>query len=288
MAPNSLPRGRFFGHTQLRREIGDLVLVESHHAAGSRVPRHSHDHAYFCLNFGGTYLEDYGRRRRRCSTGMLVFHPPGECHEEDHHGDVSSLNVELDGTWLRRIAELVAPLDRPAEFGGDDIAAAGAEILRELRRDDRDSALAIEGLTFEILAGCADRRPTVDKRAPRWLRDARDLLDAQTDTVSLRALAAEAGVHPVHFAATFRRFVGCSVGEYQRRRRFEQAREKLADRELTLAQVAAFAGFADQSHFTRTFKRFTGMTPSDYRTFLAFKPGHPGGDIRLDGKAGRR
>lgn len=271
----------------MRRDIGDLSLVESHHAAGSRLPRHSHDCAYFCLNFGGTYLESYGRRRRRCCTGMLVFHPPGECHEEECHSDVSSLNVELDGTWLRRVAEFVAPLEQPAEFGGDDIAAAAAEILRELRRDDRDSALAVEGLTFEILAACAERRPTIDERAPRWLRDAGDLLHAQPDAVSLRALAGEAGVHPVHFAATFRRFAGCSVGEYQRRRRFQRAREMLAERELTLTQVAVRAGFADQSHFTRIFKRFTGMTPSDYRTFLAFKPSRRGGDIRLDRKRGR-
>jgi AraC family transcriptional regulator len=263
--------GRFFGRARAQRETAGVVLVESHHAAGSRLPRHSHERAYFCVNFGGAYLESYGRRRRTCRTGMLVFHPPGECHEEEHHTDVASLNVEVDGAWLRRVGELGAPLDQPAEFAGDDIAAAGAEILRELRRDDRDSSLAIEGLTFEILAASARRKEPVDKRAPRWLRDARDLVDAHVGAVSLRAVAADAGVHPVHFAATFRRFLGCSIGEYQRRRRFEHARAKLGDRELTLAQIAASAGFADQSHFTRTFKRFTGMTPSDYRTFLAFK-----------------
>lgn len=272
MARDELPRGRFFGQARVRREIGELVLVESHHAAGSRLPRHSHERAYFCLNFGGTYVERYGRRRRRCQSGMLVFHPPGECHDEDHHSDVSSLNVELDGAWLRRMTDLVGPLDQPAEFGGDDIAAAGAELLRELRRDDRDSPLSIEGLAFEILAACADRRPTIDTRAPRWLREARDLLDGRPDMVSLRAVAMEAGVHPVHFAASFRRFVGCSVGEYQRRRRFQRAREKLAERELTLTEIAVQAGFSDQSHFTRTFKRLTGLTPSDYRTLLAFKP----------------
>lgn len=266
-----LPRGRFFGRAEVPREIGELVLVESHHAAGSRLPRHSHEHAYFCLNLGGDYTESYGRRRRECHEGMLVFHPPGECHAEEHHSVVASLNVELDGEWLRRIAELVAPLDQPAEFRGDEIAAAGVQLLRELRRDDRDSALAIEGLTFEILAASARRERTVDRRAPRWLRDACDLLDALADGVSLRAMAAQAGVHPVHFAATFRRFLGCSLGEYQRRRRFEYARERLADRTTTLAQIAADVGFADQSHLTRTFKRFSGMTPSEYRTFLGFK-----------------
>lgn len=269
-----LPRGRFFGRADVRREISELVLVESHYAAGSRLPRHSHEHAYFCLNLGGDYTEIYGRRRRSCHEGMLVFHPPGECHAEEHLCAVVSLNVELEGAWMRRIAELVAPLDQPAEFRGDEVAAAGAQLVRELRRDDGDSALAIEGLTFEILAASARRERTVDRRAPRWLRDARVLLDEPADGFSLRALAAQAGVHPVHFAETFRRFLGCSLGEYQRRRRFEYARQKLADRSMTLVQVAVRAGFADQSHFTRTFKRFSGMTPSEYRTFLGFKTSH--------------
>lgn len=271
MGVDRLTRGQFFGDARARREIGELMLIESHHAAGSRLPRHSHEHAYFCLNFGGRYAERYGRRTRDCRTGMVVFHPPGECHAQEHDGVVSSLNVELGGAWLRRIADLIAPLDQPAEFAGDEIAAAGAEILRELRRDDRDSVLAIEGLTFEILAASARRKETVDKRAPRWLRGACELLDSQLEPASLRAFAAEAGVHPVHFAATFRRFLGCSLGEYQRRRRFEYARAKLADGSMSLAEIAADAGFADQAHLARTFKRFSGMTPSAYRTFLAFK-----------------
>jgi AraC family transcriptional regulator len=202
---------------------------------------------------------------------MLVFHPAGECHAEEHHSTVASLNVELGSTWMRRVSELVAPLDRPAEFGGDGVAAAGLELLRELRRDDADSALAIEGLTLEILAASAKRRETVDRTAPRWLREARELLEAQPRSASLRSVAEQAGVHPVHFAATFRRFFGCSLGEFQRRRRFELARRKLADPGISLAQCAADAGFADQSHMTRTFKRFSGMTPGDYRSFLAFK-----------------
>ncbi len=204
---------------------------------------------------------------------MLVFHPPGECHAEEHDGAVATLNVELNGSWLRRIAELSAPLDQPAEFGGDEVAASGMQILQELRRDDKDSALAIEGLTWEILAASANRRTRFGyASAPRWLRDARDLLDSHLgESTSLRIIAAEAGVHPVYFAATFRRFLGCSVGEYLRRRRFEYARRRVADLETPLTQVAAEAGFADQSHLTRTFKRLTGMSPMQYRTFLAFK-----------------
>lgn len=89
----------------------------------------------------------------------------------------------------------------------------------------------------------------------------------------LAVVAGQVGVHPVHFAATFRRFVGCSLGGFLRRRRFERARQRLADPSMTLAQNAADVGLADQSNFTRTFKRRSGMTPSGYRASLGFKTG---------------
>jgi len=273
--PSQVEPGRFFGSTLRERRVRDLVLVDSRHPAGSRLSRHSHEHAYFCLNHGGTYTEDYGRRRRTCLPGMLVFHPPGETHSEAHDTAVASLNVEVGAEWLRRMVELGGALDRPVEFRGDEIAAAGSQLLRELGRADEDSELAIESLTWEILAASMDRQGDVGAtgaRRPRWLSEARDLLDAHLDEApTLRSIAQEAGVHPVHFAATFRRFHGCSVGEYLRRRRLQHARRMLADPELPLARIALDAGFADQCHLTRTFKRFTGMTPGQYRTFLLFK-----------------
>jgi AraC-like DNA-binding protein len=38
----------------------------------------------------------------------------------------------------------------------------------------------------------------------------------------------------------------------------------LAGSTSTIADIAAQAGFYDQSHFTRTFKRKYGLTPHDY------------------------
>ena len=106
--------------------------------------------------------------------------------------------------------------------------------------------LAVESLAWEILTACANPcQVATDTAAPRWLRDARDLLDIRAhEPLSLRRLAREAGVHPVHFAATFRRFHRMSVGEFVRRRRLEYAREKLDDQTLTMAEIAHDAGYA--------------------------------------------
>jgi AraC-like DNA-binding protein len=49
-----------------------------------------------------------------------------------------------------------------------------------------------------------------------------------------------------------------------KRRRLQEAAERLRDRSTTLAEVAADLGYADQSHFTRDFARVTGMTPGAF------------------------
>jgi len=72
-------------------------------------------------------------------------------------------------------------------------------------------------------------------------------------------------------AIAWRRFQqaqGVSVGEYQRHLRIELASKALGDRQRSIAEVAAAAGFSDQSHFARVFRRVMGQTPRDYRQQL--------------------
>jgi AraC family transcriptional regulator len=98
------------------------------------------------------------------------------------------------------------------------------------------------------------------------VRRARERLrDAPADGVSIAAIAAEAGVHPVHLARMFRACYGTSPGSYARRVRLDRAAERLAATDVPLAEVATDAGFADQSHFTRAFRRHTGLPPGRYR-----------------------
>ncbi|MGI9044316.1 MAG: AraC family transcriptional regulator [Gemmatimonadaceae bacterium] len=269
-----LEPGVFFGRAVAVRRVADLVLVDSLHGPGWRIPRHQHENAYLSLIRRGSFTETYGRRKRVVIPGMLLVNPPGEWHSEQMDGHpVESLNVELSPVWLRELFELGSPLDRSADMRGGQIASLGHRLLREVSRQDVDSAFAIESLTWEILCAALRRRPLAPNRTkPGWLRDVGDLIDGSLARPPvLGALAREAGVHPVYFAVVFRHFYGCSLGEYSRRRRLDAARKRLADPGASLSGVAFDLGFADQSHFTRTFKRYTGMTPHQYRTFLTFK-----------------
>ena len=204
---------------------------------------------------------------------MITFHPPGEQHAEAFgERSVASFNVELGPEWLYRMCEAGGAVDQPLEFHGGAIARLSLRLFEELRRSDLDSTATIESLTAEILGACLLREVGSHKTAPRWLVRARERLHAHfEEPLSLNTLAKEAGVHPVHFAASFRRFCGCSAGEYLRRLRLQHLSSMLRRPDTPLSEIAHATGFADQSHFTRFLKRFTGLTPTQYRTFLTFK-----------------
>ncbi|HYW04038.1 MAG TPA: helix-turn-helix transcriptional regulator [Gammaproteobacteria bacterium] len=94
-----------------------------------------------------------------------------------------------------------------------------------------------------------------------------DLIEARLGggDLSLRTLAAEAGMHPHYLPRAFRRIVGQSPHQYVMTRRIERARRLLRDTDLTVAAIAAESGFSSQSHLCSHFKRATGVTPGEYR-----------------------
>jgi AraC family transcriptional regulator len=129
------------------------------------------------------------------------------------------------------------------------------------------SPLAMEGLALELLVA-ASRYPVsiAEHRVPAWLRRVTDILqDRFAETFSLADLAATVEVCPDHLARVFRRYQGCTVGEYVRRLRVDFARRRLASSDARLVEIALAAGFSDQSHLTKTFKQHTGMTPGEFR-----------------------
>jgi len=93
--------------------------------------------------------------------------------------------------------------------------------------------------------------------------------------VSAAELAREVGVHRVHLARVFRAHLGCSIGDYHRRRRVAWAANELRHGEASLSDIALRAGFADQSHFSRVFKQWTGVTPRAWREGRTARPTQP-------------
>lgn len=264
--------GCYLGETLTRRRVADLVLTETRYAPRADLPRHYHEHAYFCLVRRGGYEESFGTCRRTCGPMTLAYHPPEEVHAQRMgEAEVRSFNVEVTPAWWPRLG-VVEPLrQRGADLTGGPAAPLAVRLHEEFRHFDLASPLAVEGLVLELLAAALRAAATPKgPRPPAWLLRARDRLhDEFAEPPRLADVAAEAGVHPGHLAATFRRHFRCTPGEYVRRRRIDWACRQLVDTDLPLAELALAAGFADQSHFGRTFKRQMGLTPAAYRQQFA-------------------
>jgi AraC family transcriptional regulator len=78
-------------------------------------------------------------------------------------------------------------------------------------------------------------------------------------------LAATAHVHRVYLARQFRRFYGCSVSDYIRRRRVQSAALRIESTTSTLSETAHACGFHDHAHMCRAFRRESAMSPSEFR-----------------------
>ena len=264
--PTPLEPGRFYGVNRSERHVGGLILSETHYRPGLRIPSHIHQRAYFGFLLGGGYWEQLGNRAVTFVPLSLVFHPPREVRR----GDISRVgarlfHVELPGAWMERLREFGGVPDAALDHHGGPLVAQARTLYREFRRPDAASPLVIEGVILEML-GALLRSPPTPEAAPTWLGRAREILDAAgVVTPSLASIAAEVGVPPVRLARAFRRTYGESAGDYVRRERIRRACERLLDPNVSLADVAAELGFADQSHFTRAFKNQVGITPGVWR-----------------------
>lgn len=246
----------YFGRVLFEWRSEPFFVTERAYGPRQRIAPHVHEKPYLCVVTRGEYRERTPHATHDCRRATVLLHPAGSTHS-DEFADVDSrcLNVEIEPHWLRDHRFL----REHVVFENGPLPAIGLRIEREMHERDELTPLAMEGLLLEMTV--ATERSARDAM-PSWLR--RSISRLREETPSLNVLAADAGVHPGHFARAFRRHVGCTVGDYARRVRIERAIEAI-DAGGALADVAIACGFADQSHFTRTFRRVTGTTPSAHQ-----------------------
>ena len=249
-------------------EFAGLRLIDGIYSAKTKVPKHSHQNAVFCVALTGLCREVIAGKVRHYEASTVEFLPADQCHSLDFpFADTRAFSINIDASWIDRAREFSLRLDDSVYAHGGLLSGLIMKIYGEFRHLDTASPVAIQGLTMEMLAAVSRNHSNLAGRRPqRWLACVTEFLrESFTEHLTLEQIASAAGVHPVYLAREFRRFNGCTIGEYIRRLRVERARRLLSSSDESLATIAAGAGFSDQSHFSRTFKRLTGMTPAQYR-----------------------
>jgi AraC family transcriptional regulator len=259
-----LSRGEFFGRVVTDAQWEPFRLSETAYARGALLPLHRHEESYLTFVLSGGYRERSARRTLSCGARSAILHPAGDTHEDDFaEQPTRCLNVVLGPSFTSRLGVAIAPLERGDLVEGMHVAAAGAKLSYELRRGDAASPLIVEGLLLDLFGRLT--RAASSSHTPAWLEEVQSILAMRfAEKLSLAELAAEVNVHPVHLSRAFRKRYGTTVGEHVRALRLESARRRVLEG-TPLADVAAEAGFADQSHFTKAFTRAYGVAPAEYR-----------------------
>jgi AraC family transcriptional regulator len=260
-----LTAGRFFGNPSRHIDTDSFVFAELDATVPDReVPRHTHEVPHFVLVLRGIYSTEARNQNGLCPPGTLIFNPGGTTHRDrfrTDHGRFLSITPKT-GVWktLERASPVPVIVSNPLEE-----LVSIPHVANELARINPDAGY--EALGLELI-GHLTEPFEIECAIPSWLVRAKEMLDDCADAAAsppIAAVAKAAGVHPISLARSFRKYFGCSPGEYQRRARLARLRNCLVQNEAKLADAALGCGFSDQSQMTRAFSRTFGVSPGRFR-----------------------
>lgn len=92
-----------------------------------------------------------------------------------------------------------------------------------------------------------------------------------TENLTLKEIASNHDMHPVHLARKFKTETGITFIAYINELRIDLAKYYFHLNEYRLNEVVHLSGFNSHSYFTKVFKKITGQTPTKYIKQLPFE-----------------
>jgi AraC family transcriptional regulator len=233
------------------------------HPGHQRIAEHHHE--WMCLDVYmlGSYTERHDGAQVWIDGPAVVLHPPREPHANTVEGaGLEAIGIQLELDWLRWVGFNPRFSGPRCWIGGQTALAAHqlACVWSSPLYSERDVARA----TTLFLERALDARDATSQPAPSWLaRVTRSLsLETPPRTVDLARMC---NLHPAWLARSYRATVGEGIQDTVRRKRVERATALLRNSDRPLAQIAADAGFCDQSHMNRAFRAVMQRTPIQVR-----------------------
>jgi AraC family transcriptional regulator len=218
---------------------------------------------------------------RTSSVGNFTLQPKGTDNPYHTPGRCSFAQILLSDELLDRACEFAGQPQLSGRLRPDLVFDTSPElngvtmsyVERALDVKSPPSNLEMEGRALILLDQIVSlhgqvrpTRPTVGGLAPYQLRRVTDYIgDRLTDELSLQELSGLVGLSAHHFCRVFKQSTGLPPHRWQIRQRVEKAKALMLDTDLSLAEIANAAGFADQSHFTTVFRKATGVPPHAWR-----------------------
>jgi AraC family transcriptional regulator len=238
-----------------------LTKVSSYFPNDGSDSVHFHENAFLSFVIkGGGIIKSQSLMCERLP-GNLIFSYAGERHQcVAKLFPTVNVNMEVGLDLLRANCLTEAALENSIRKN-PNAKPLMLKIYKEILCDDDCSSPSIKILLFDLISNAR----LSDNDQPVWVGRIYELMnDRWSESLSLEDLARTAGVHPVTVSKYFRKYFGCTFGEYMRRIRIERSLSIIKNSSFSLTQIGYECGFYDQSHFTRTFRQLTGFSPKSY------------------------
>lgn len=188
---------------------------------------------------------------------------------------VDEVRLLLD---LGRLKEIMreeftsAPLQEPRLVFSDERLQALARLIVTSEDTAQWSSLFGDSLVAAMVARLSNLSrpsPRNHRRLGLSSRQLSAVMDYVRDNLArpirLSELASLVDLSPSQFGRAFKTSTGTTPHLWHLDVRIESAKRLLADRSISLAEIALDTGFSEQSHFSRAFRAATGISPGAWR-----------------------
>jgi AraC-like DNA-binding protein len=148
------------------------------------------------------------------------------------------------------------------------VARAGVGVTgSDVAWEELGTRLAVAAMRLSAGTSCEPLTLPLNAEA-RVTRTIRTIDRHPAASLTLDALAREAGLSRYHFLRTFERLTGVTPHQYVRRSRLREAAMRLVAESGTILDIALDCGFGDVSSFNRAFRTEFRETPRTWRRAL--------------------
>ncbi|UYO97998.1 helix-turn-helix domain-containing protein [Microbacterium sp. M28] len=163
-------------------------------------------------------------------------------------------------------AAVAALTDEPSALRDASRAFDAPDLHRDVVRAMRDGGERGRGRAVAVFSEWLIARVGALSPAARDANRAAELLMTDAEVIRDEDAATRLSVSVRTMQRLTRRYVGLSPAAMIRRRRLQEAVQRVRDHPDTdLATLAADLGYADHAHLTNDFRTVLGFTPSSYR-----------------------
>nr|WP_298924606.1 AraC family transcriptional regulator [uncultured Allomuricauda sp.] len=240
-----------------------LVGITTYDAPIETGVWHFHEIPMISFVLYGSNTEYRKGRSIRRNSGSANYYHAHELHKNVYDQFPSKhISLELDLNYLKKLEYTEADIQLAVEKSQDSIFTF-IRLMNEAQTNDVQSKNTVEMLFLSFMENALVSKDNA--QFPPWMSLVREILnDRWNENISLKELSNKVHVHPTTISKHFRKFFGCTLGEYTRKLKVEHSINFLHSSNYSLTEIAYICGFSDQSHFIRTFKSMTGYLPKKY------------------------